>query len=72
MRDKISNLDVSVGLKSDNTSNKPDLKQEAESALIALGYKPQDATKMISGIDVDQITSSEQLIRSALKSMVAK
>lgn len=41
-------------------------KQEAESALIALGYKPQEASRMLSKIDRD-ITSSEDMIRAALR-----
>tara|TARA_B100000809_G_scaffold35321_2_gene31080 strand:- start:934 stop:1527 length:594 start_codon:yes stop_codon:yes gene_type:complete len=70
MRDRLDNIDVTVNA---NVSDKrPDIQQEAESALIALGYKPQDAAKMISRAEGDQITSAEQLIRAALKSMVAK
>jgi Holliday junction DNA helicase RuvA len=42
--------------------------QEAESALIALGYKPQDAARAISRIDQD-VDSSAELIRLALKNM---
>ena len=43
---------------------------EAESALIALGYKPQEAAKAIAAANNDSMTSSEQLIRAALKNMV--
>ncbi|MGC9401371.1 Holliday junction branch migration protein RuvA [Vibrio genomosp. F10] len=42
---------------------------EAVSALLALGYKPVQASKVISQIARDDMTS-EQLIRDALKSMV--
>jgi len=42
---------------------------EAESALVALGYKPQEATKMLSKV-ADNVESSEEMIRLALKSMV--
>lgn len=42
---------------------------EAESALIALGYKPQEASKMVNSVK-DQATSSEDLIRLALKSII--
>lgn len=48
--------------------------QEAESALVALGYKPQDAAKAIAAAQRDMAAteiSSETLIRSALKSMVS-
>lgn len=44
--------------------------EEAESALIALGYKPQDAAKMIQAVNSDEISSAEALIRAALKRMI--
>jgi Holliday junction DNA helicase RuvA len=50
--------------------------EEAESVLIALGYKPQEATHMIASasknIDIadDEKKASEKLIRLALKSKV--
>ncbi|MDG3087711.1 Holliday junction branch migration protein RuvA [Vibrio hannami] len=43
--------------------------EEAVSALVALGYKPQQASKVISQVATDDMTS-ETLIREALKSMV--
>lgn len=43
---------------------------DAESALIALGYKPQEATRMIAAINKETVTSSEELIRLALKNAV--
>ncbi|MDX1693419.1 MAG: Holliday junction branch migration protein RuvA [Ketobacteraceae bacterium] len=42
---------------------------DAESALIALGYKPQEATRAISAIEVANL-SSEDVIKLALKNMV--
>ena len=39
---------------------------EAEGALISLGYKPQEAAKMLSKMPAD-IVSSEEMIRRALK-----
>lgn len=39
---------------------------EAESALISLGYKPQEAAKMLSKMPSD-INSSEEMIRRALR-----
>jgi len=42
---------------------------EAESALIALGYKPQEATKMVAAVKTEGATS-EALIRAALKKAV--
>jgi len=43
--------------------------EEAESALIALGYKPQEASKVVSKVAEDGM-SREDLIRRALKSMI--
>lgn len=43
--------------------------QEAEGALIALGYKPTEAAKAISSIK-EPISSAEDLIRLALKGML--
>lgn len=43
--------------------------EEAVSALLALGYKPVQASKVVSQIAKPDMTS-EQLIREALKSMV--
>lgn len=43
--------------------------QDAVSALIALGYKPQEASRAVSQVAGDDL-SSEVLIRSALKNMV--
>lgn len=47
-----------------------DIVGEAESALVALGYKPQEASKAISAANDGDIDSSEALIRQALKNMV--
>lgn len=47
-------------------SNTPDPADEARDALIALGYKPVDAEKMIKKVNKTDATS-EQLIREALK-----
>lgn len=47
--------------------------EEAESALVALGYKPQEASKMLvkAGKELNEgERTSENLIRAALKSMV--
>ena len=42
---------------------------EAESALIALGYKPQDATRAIKKVRVEGQTL-EVLLKAALKNML--
>ncbi len=54
---------------SDNLNPGQDIIKEATSALIALGYKPVEASKMISKLD-KQNQSSESLIKQALKNTV--
>jgi Holliday junction DNA helicase RuvA len=69
IRDKIATL--SPGVHDDNSQTvDQDIGLEAESALTALGYRPQDAAKMVNNVKDQGITSAEQLIRAALKSMV--
>ena len=46
------------------------MREEAEQALIALGYKPTEASKAIAKV-ADEADSSESMIRLALKSMVS-
>jgi len=44
--------------------------RDAVSALVALGYKPQEASRMVSIVSSDELVSSEELIRAALKAAV--
>lgn len=44
--------------------------EDAENALIALGYKPQEASRAIAAVDANENTSSEELIRLALRAMM--
>ncbi len=48
-----------------------DIVADAEGALIALGYKPQEASRVVAAVNDDSIADSEELIRLALKSMVS-
>jgi Holliday junction DNA helicase RuvA len=48
-----------------------DIVADAESALIALGYKPQEASRVVGAVNDDSVADSEELIRRALKSMVS-
>ena len=43
--------------------------EDAVSALVGLGYKPQDASRMVRALDTDAL-SSEEIIRAALQSTV--
>ena len=47
-----------------------DIVADAEGALIALGYKPQDVGRLVASVNDDSVVDSEELIRRALKSMV--
>jgi len=44
---------------------------DAEGALIALGYKPQEASRVVAAVNDDSVAGSEELIRRALKSMAS-
>ncbi len=72
MRDRLKDWALSTGavLKQAEVQSGvgQDLQREAESALIALGYKPQDAAKAVSRIK-DEVKNSAELIRLALKNM---
>ena len=47
-----------------------DILAEAESALVALGYKPAEAGKAVAAANDGSVERSEELIRRALQSMV--
>jgi Holliday junction DNA helicase RuvA len=73
MRDKVSNwhqgpltpeLTATKG-----APNKNQATQDAVSALIALGYKPQEASRAVAKVD-DGTLASEEIIRRALREMV--
>ena len=50
------------------TNARHDPVQDAVSALIALGYRPQDASKAIAGVEAEGL-NTDQLIRLALRAM---
>ncbi|MFT6287039.1 MAG: Holliday junction DNA helicase RuvA [Alcanivorax sp.] len=77
MRDKLKDWLVHAG--DDSTSAeaaaiKPrvDIVADAEGALVTLGYKPAEASRMVASVNDDSINDSEELIRRALKSMVSR
>ncbi len=76
MTDRIGQLEGQFNLSEARVSDMadaavaaPNATEEAESALIALGYKPQEAARVVSQVVQDGMTR-EELIRSALKSMI--
>ena len=74
MRDKVDQLLNASGAAGINVPqasiSAADPATDAITALIALGYKPVDATKQIRSLDGD--LSSEQMIREALRNMAKK
>ena len=74
MRDKVDQLLSATGTVSQSApqaaGQTPDPATDAITALIALGYKPADATRHIRSLDKD--LSSEQMIREALRNMAKK
>jgi len=72
MRDKIGDVDATAGgSAAGSNAGTADISQEAESALIALGYKPTDAAKIISRVANESVSDAGELIRLALKSMAS-
>ena len=72
MRDKLSDWLESVA-RSGSTAATPVVSNklnDAEDALIALGYKPTEAAKLVAAVDSEEIQDSEELIRLALRSTV--
>lgn len=71
MRDRLKDFAVGASRPPFRTSERDlsDSIQEAESALVALGYKPQEAARMVNAV-ANEGQTSQELIRLALKSMV--
>lgn len=64
MRDRVQGLEGAGGTVSISAPGAP--ADEALSALVALGYKPQEATRMIKTVETDGL-SSEEIIRRSLQ-----
>lgn len=74
MRDRLKDWQASAGASTASNSagvSAANHQTEAEAALIALGYKPQEASKAIAKV-ASQAETSEELIRLALKNMVSQ
>ncbi len=78
MRDRLPDSSAGVSViplnsgRSQPQSNAGLARQEAISALCALGYKPQDASKMVQGLGADETMTCEEMIRLALQQTVRK
>ncbi|OGI59112.1 MAG: Holliday junction DNA helicase RuvA [Candidatus Muproteobacteria bacterium RBG_19FT_COMBO_61_10] len=69
MRDKVDPALMKGGATTRQSVLAADPVQEAISALLALGYKPPEASRAVQNIPSDGL-SSEEIIRQALKGMV--
>lgn len=75
MRDRLTEWDAPaplwVAADSNEKASTDAMLREAEGALVALGYKPQDAAKMLNKVAA-QATSPEEMIRLALRSTLSQ
>ena len=67
MKDAIDGVGLSGA--SENSITKSDIRLEAESGLLSLGYKAQDITKILNNLDYKNASSSEHIIKMALQSI---
>ena len=70
MRDPLAGWQTGVSFSSPGTDSSPvsDLNSEAEAALISLGYKPAEASRMLSSVRETDGLSVEAMLRAALQS----
>lgn len=74
MRDRLKDWEIDAGTLAAGTgaaSGNNDILLEAEAALIALGYKATDASRMVAAVKAN-VDTCEELIRLALKSTVQR
>jgi len=72
MRDRLGKLNLAPSaavLRGATANQEPSPMADAVGALIALGYKPNDASRMVRAIDSEGL-SSEEIIRASLKAAV--
>ncbi len=73
MRDRLSDWQMSDGASASVIKTTvSDAHQDAVSALISLGYKPQEASRLVSMVDENENLDSESLIRAALKQVIGR
>jgi len=74
MRDRLADWNTDGAGSGTAASPSPDVTnpvEEAVSALVALGYKPQDASRMVRAVDTRDATT-EEIIKTALQATVRK
>jgi len=73
MRDRLADWQLSDGTTPSTIKTKVnDAHNDAVSALISLGYRPQEASRLVGLIDDTEQLDSEALIRAALKQVVGR
>jgi Holliday junction DNA helicase RuvA len=73
MRDKLTDWGSTSGVAAGGATARADVfnpVEEAVSALIALGYRAPDASRMVRGVDTQSLTT-EDIIRAALQASVS-
>lgn len=72
MRDRLSEWEIAIDTGEDSSAAGSSISRDAETALLALGYKPQQASQAVKAVlkDYPDVEDSEALIRLALKSML--
>lgn len=71
MRDRLADWIVELDAAQPRLAAGRDMLSEAESALVALGYKPAEASRAVASANDGTLEKSEDLIRRALQSMVS-
>ncbi len=66
MRDRLSAGERLAGAPAEAVPGPASAEDEAYGALVALGYRPPEAVKMLAGVDASGLTS-EEIIRAALQ-----
>jgi Holliday junction DNA helicase RuvA len=71
MRDRLADWETPAGAVSSSSASADVTNpvEEAVSALAALGYKPQEASRMVRAVDTSDLTT-EEIIRQALQAVV--
>ncbi|MBI2992867.1 MAG: Holliday junction branch migration protein RuvA [Gammaproteobacteria bacterium] len=69
MRDRLKGWETVDGAATSGPTETPGAMEEAVSALIALGYRPQEASRFVQGVAKEGM-KSEDIIREALKASI--
>ncbi len=71
MRDRLKDWEITGKISQAGPASSGNHVEDAVSALIALGYKPQEASRYVNSVASNSM-SSEEIIREALKASVRK